>query len=98
MPAAKRVRLGVDEAATIDCDNPDQKVEVDKIKAPAGEELPTIRQLKLRLARDEYVAGEFLFLCSFPQPPSAPQSDPLTWTKPASPGNHNVQGTVWHRG
>ena len=61
MPAAKRVRLGVDEAAAIDCDNPDQKVEVDKIKAPAGRELPTIRQLKLRLARDEYVAGACVF-------------------------------------
>ena len=57
MPAAKRVRLGMDEAAAIDFDNPDQKVEVDKIKAPAGRDLPTIRQLKLRLARDEYVAG-----------------------------------------
>ena len=29
MPAAKRVRLGVDQAAAIDIDNPDQKVEVD---------------------------------------------------------------------
>ena len=61
MLAAKRVRLGVDEAAAIDCDNPNQKVEVDKIKAPAGRELPTIRQLKLRLARDEYVAGACFF-------------------------------------
>ena len=61
MPAAQRVRLGVDEAAAIDCDNPDQKVEVDKVKAPAGRELPTIRQLKLRLARDEYVAGACFF-------------------------------------
>ena len=61
MPAAKRVRLGADGAATIDCDNPNQKVEVDKIKAPAGRELPTIRQLKLRLARDEYVAGARFF-------------------------------------
>ena len=98
MPAAKRVRLGVDEAAAIDCDNPDQKVEVDKIKAPAGREPPTIRQLKLRLARDEYVAGACFFLCSCPQPPCAPQSDPLNWSGPASPGKHNLQGTVWHRG
>ena len=51
----------MDEAAAIDCDNPDQKVEVDKIKAPASRELPTIRQLKLRLARDEYVAGACFF-------------------------------------
>ena len=57
MPAAKRVRLGVDQAAAIDIDNPDEKVEVDKIKATAGRELPTIRQLKLRLALDEYFAG-----------------------------------------
>ena len=61
MPAAKRVRLGVDEAAAIDFEHPDQKVEVDKIKAPAGRELPTIRQLKLRLARDKYVAGACFF-------------------------------------
>ena len=61
MPAAKRVRLGADGAAAIGCDNPNQKVEVDKIKAPAGRELPTIRQLKLRLARDEYVAGACFF-------------------------------------
>ena len=61
MPAAKRVRLGADGAAAIDCDNPNQKVEEDKIKAPASRELPTIRQLKLRLARDEYVAGACFF-------------------------------------
>ena len=61
MPAAKRVRIGADGAAAIDCDNPNQKVEVDKIKAPASRELPTIRQLKLWLARDEYVAGACFF-------------------------------------
>ena len=61
MPAAKRVRLGADGAAAIDCDNPNQKVGVDKVKAPAVRELPTIRQLKLRLARDEYVAGACFF-------------------------------------
>ena len=61
MPATKRVRLGADGAAAIDCDNSNQKVEVDKIKAPASRELPTIRQLKLRLARDEYVAGACFF-------------------------------------
>ena len=61
MPAAKRVRLGADGAAAIECDDPNQKVELDKIKAPAGRELPTIRQLKLRLARDEYVAGACFF-------------------------------------
>ena len=98
MPAAKRVRLGVDQAATIVFDNRDEKVEVDKIKANAGRELPTIRQLKLRLARDEYVAGACFFLCSCPEPPCAPQSDPLNWCGPASSGNHNVQGMVWHRG
>ena len=43
MPAAKRVLLGADGAAAIDSDNPNQKVEVDKIKALAGRELPTIR-------------------------------------------------------
>ena len=67
MPAAKRVRLGVDQAAAIDIDNPDEKVEVDKIKANAGRDLPTIWQLKLRLERDEYVAGA----CFFMQLPSA---------------------------
>ena len=61
MPAAKRVRLGVVQAAATDIDNPDEKVEVDKIKANAGRELPTIRQLQLRLARDEYVAAACFF-------------------------------------
>ena len=61
MPAAKRVQLAADGAAAIDCDNPNQKVEVDKIKAPASRELPTIRQLTLRLARDEYVVGACFF-------------------------------------
>ena len=61
MPAAKRLRLGADEAAAIDCDNPNQKVGLDKIKARPGRELPSIRQLKLRLARDEYVAGACFF-------------------------------------
>ena len=60
-PAAKRVRLGVDQAAAIDIDNLDEKVEVDKIKANAGRELPTIRQLKLRLARDQYDAAACFF-------------------------------------
>ena len=61
MPAAKRVRLGVDQAAAIDIDHPDQKVKVDRIKATAGRDPPTIRQLKLRLAPDEYIAGACFF-------------------------------------
>ena len=61
MPAAKRVRLGVDQAAAIHIDNPDQKVKVDTIKAKAGRDLPTIRQLKLRLAPDEYIASACFF-------------------------------------
>ena len=61
MRAAKRVRLGVDQAATIDIDNLDEKVEVDEIKAKAGRDLPTIRHLKLRLARDEYIASACFF-------------------------------------
>ena len=61
MPAAKRVRLGVDQAAAIDIDKSDQKVKVDRIRAKTGRDLPTIRQLKLRLARHEYIAGACFF-------------------------------------
>ena len=38
-----------------------RRLRLEKIKAPASRELPTIRQLKLRLARDEYVAGACFF-------------------------------------
>ena len=72
MLAAKRVRLGVDQGAAIDIDNPNENVEVDKIQAKAVRDLPTIRQLKLPLARDEYIAGACFFSFSCREPPCAP--------------------------
>ena len=52
MPAAKCVRFGEDLATPIEIDNPNQKLEKDPLKAKAGRDPPTIRQLKLRLAPD----------------------------------------------
>ena len=66
-PAAKRVRLGVDQATSIQIDNPNQKLEEDPLKARAGTDLPTIRQVKLQLAPEEYTPGA----CSLLQLPSA---------------------------
>ena len=57
MPAAKRVRLGLDQATAIEIGNPDQKLKNDSLKAKAGRDLPTIRQLKLRLAPNYYILG-----------------------------------------
>ena len=91
MPAAKRVRLGVDQAAAIDVDNPDQKVEVDTIKATAGRELPTIRQLKLRLARDEYVAGVCFFYAAALSLHALGSQTPLTGA------DLRVQATIMYR-
>ena len=61
MPAAKRVQLGVDQAAAIDIDNTHQELADNRIKAKAGRDLPTKWQLKLRLAPDEYIAGASFF-------------------------------------
>ena len=91
MPAAKRVRLGADGAAAIDCDNPNQKVEVDKIKSPAGRELPTIQQLKLQLARDEYVAGACFFYATALSHHALRSETPLTGV------DLRVQATTMYR-
>ena len=98
MPAAKRVRLAEDLATLIEVDNPNQKVDWDPCKAKAGRDLPTIRQLQLRLAPDDYNPGACFFFCNCPEPPCSPQSNPLICCGPASSGNHNVQVMVWHRG
>ena len=91
LPAAKRVRLGVDQAAAIDIDNPEEKVEVDKIKANAGSNLPTIRQLKLRLARDEYIDGACFFYVAALSLPALRSQTPLTGV------DLRVQATIMYR-
>ena len=96
MRAVKHVRLGVDQATAIEIINSNQKVEEDPLKDTAGRDLPTIHQLRLRLAPDEYTAGACFFFCSCPEPPCSLQSNPLIWCGPASSGSHNVQGTVWY--
>ena len=61
MLAAKLVRLGVDQATPIEIDNPNRKLKKDPLKAKGGRDLPTIRQVRLRLAPDEYNAGAYFF-------------------------------------
>ena len=98
MPATKRLCVGDDMAAPNEVDNPGLRVEEASSKAKVGKDLPTIRALKLWLQADDFSAGACFFFCSCLEPPCSPPSDPLIWCGTAGAGNHNVPGTLWHRG
>ena len=91
MPPAKRVRLGENLATPIEMDNPNQKLDKDPCKAKAGRDLPIIRQLKLRLAPDEYTPGAcFLFA-------AAPSLHALRSQTPLFGVDLRVQATIMYR-
>ena len=75
----------------MEIDNRNQKLEEDPFKAKASRDLPTIRQVKLRLAPDEYTAGACFFFAA------ALSLHALRNQMPLSSVDLRVQATIMYR-
>ena len=75
----------------MEIDNLDQKLEKDPLKAKAGRDLPTIRQLKLPLAPDAYIASACFFFAAAMSLHALCSQTPLTGV------DLRIQATIMYR-